>query len=62
MKPVQLNSDDVGVFAVKVSVEQGNAFLMDAGADLEDVNRAIDEAVSFAEDHGRAFVLIQVSK
>ena len=59
---MKIGCDDIGVFKVKVSHENGVAWLLDAAVDLVEVNSAIDEAVSFAADNGRAFVLIEITK
>lgn len=53
---MKIDTTDFGVFTVKVAYAEANEWLMDEGADLIEVNSAIDEAVSFASDHGRAFV------
>lgn len=53
---------DIGVFKVKVSHKAANAWLVNSDHELEAVNSAIDEAVSFAEDNERSFVLIEIAK
>jgi len=58
---MKIDSTDIGVFSVKVSYEDGAAFLLDKDAELVDVNGAIDEAVSFAGTYGTAYILIELA-
>ena len=59
---MKIDSDDFGVFKVKVSYEDAMRWLMDSTTDLEDVNSAIDEAASYAGHNGQSFILIQIAK
>ena len=59
---MKINTTDYGVFQVKISHEKANEWLMNVGADLLEVNWAIDEATSHAADHGNAFVVIEIRK
>jgi hypothetical protein len=58
---MKIDTTDFGVFQVEVSHEDANGWLMDEGADLVEVNSAIDEATSHAAHHGRAFILIEIT-
>lgn len=59
---MKIDTDSIGVFVVSVPHSEANDWLMDEGADLVDVNSAIDEATSFAADNGRAYVIIEIKK
>jgi hypothetical protein len=51
---------DISVFKVEVPLDDVNSWLVDVGAEIIDLNKAIDEAASFASNHGRSFVLIEI--
>lgn len=51
---------DPGTFKVTVPLWEVNDWLADPGADLIEVNSAIDEAASWANDYKRAVVIIEI--
>jgi len=59
---MKIDTTDFGVFPVKLSQEEAAEWLMDEGAELIEVNSAIDEATSHAADYGSAFVLIEIKR
>lgn len=60
---MKIDTDDLGVFLVTVPVAEVNDWLIDPGADLVDVNSAIDNAASWTNDTlDKAYVVIEVIK
>ena len=58
---MKVDSNDIGTFEGTMTTAEGNAWLTCKSDDLSLLaNGAIDEAVSFANQHGFAFVVIKI--
>lgn len=58
-----IDTDKIGVFPGTMTLDEANSWLLGDDGDLSvEANGAIDEAASYAETFGIAYVVIEIKK